>query len=93
MMHVLSQWSRTVVAAAVLLALPTYAVCSLLGGAPASAGEVVLADGDDTVHFGLGVVTPPVGSEANATKTTTDSDIVLLTDWTFTSKGSPSPYR
>jgi hypothetical protein len=91
-----SSWhiARTLLAAAVVLAVPAYAVCSLMPGAAPRTGQVALADSDDPIRNGLRIITQ---SSARAEQSVPQIDrgpqVELLTQWTFTDKGKPSPYH
>jgi hypothetical protein len=95
MMTALFRPLRATLATAVLLAVPAFAVYSLIGGG-FGAPTVELARGDDPIRNGLRIVDEPVVSRRAGT-VRTDADDVLVTDWMFTGggsgKGKPSPYQ
>jgi hypothetical protein len=95
MLVTLLKHARTLFAAAMVLAIPAYAIFSMTPGVGARSANVALADEDDPIRNGLNIIArPPAGHpQLDAGKTGGDSDVILLTDWVFTAKGKPSPYN
>ena len=85
---------QTLLASAVVLSVPAFAVCTLLPGA-ARPGYVELADGDDPIHHGLRIVNQasPSRPEPSLSRAGQGTDEILLSEWSFTAKGKPSPYN
>jgi anti-sigma-K factor RskA len=87
------KWGRTLLAAVTVLAIPVYAICALTTRAAPSA-NVALADSDDPIASGLRVMQR---SDRTQFRVPAANDaapqVVELTDWVFTSKGNPSPYK
>jgi hypothetical protein len=84
------KWLRTSFAAAVVLAVPAYAVSTMLPGS----ATATLAESDDPLRNGLRIVDPPVGARSKGTGVTANGDAeVELSDWTFTGKSQSSPYQ
>ena len=78
---------------AVLLALPTYAVCALVTGRAADA-DVQLSQADDPIRNGLRIVDSPVIAASPAASHPASSvEEVNVDTWKFTKKGKPSPYN
>jgi hypothetical protein len=83
-------------ATAVLLSVPAFAVCSLVHGGASRTPDVELARGDDPIRNGLRIVDAPEAALAAPATRRNDADAVLVTDWMFTDgghKGKPSPYQ
>jgi hypothetical protein len=84
--------ARTLFVAAIVLAIPAYAVFSVVSGTLFA--TVALADEDDPISNGLNIVHRRANRPlVNASKAGDESDVVLLEDWVFTDKGSQSPYN
>ena len=83
---------RPVLATSVVLAVPAFAVCSLLSAGTRAAATVELG-ADDPIHAGFRVTAPrEPGALPPAVSRDADVELVPL-DWVFTSKGKPSPYN
>lgn len=95
MMRSTLRFCQTLLAAAVVLSVPAYAVCSLQHGAASRPGNVVLSDSDDPISNGLRIVDLPLPARPQeaAVKAGADKDVLLLTDWTYTDKSKPSAYN
>jgi hypothetical protein len=84
--------ARTLFVAAIVLAIPVYAVFTVASGTLFA--TVALADEDDPISNGLKIVNRRTARpQANASKAGGESDVVLLEDWVFTDKGNQSPYN
>jgi hypothetical protein len=95
MLATIVKYARGCCAAAVLFAIPAYAFYSVAPQIAARPASVALADEDDPIRNGMNIVERPTAASprAEAARSGTDSDLILLTDWVFTSKGKPSPYN
>jgi Bacterial Ig-like domain (group 3) len=85
---------RPVLATAVVLAVPAFAVCSLLLGGT-SAGATVELGADDPIRAGFRVTAPrepAVQHLAVAHQGDADEEVVPVV-WVFSSKGNPSPWQ
>jgi hypothetical protein len=91
MIAVILSRTRAALATGVLLAVPAFALWSLVGSGTAS--EIELARGDDPIRNGLRIVELPLAAHPAAAVPTDDTDEILLTNWNFTSKGKPSPFQ
>jgi hypothetical protein len=84
---------RNLLAVAILLTIPAFAICAMTTRGTPNSANVTLADNDDPIRNGLAVVHRSVPIQA---KIESAFDIipeaVLLIDWVFTGKGQPSPY-
>jgi hypothetical protein len=95
MLRVPWQTLRTALAAAIVLSIPAYAVCSLLPRAASRPGSVALAEKDDPIWNGLRIVhqVPASHDERHTPVVSRAETAEVLTEWTFTTKGKPSPYH
>jgi hypothetical protein len=82
---------RRLLAAAVLLAVPAFAVGSLvLGGVRAA---TVALDADDPIAAGCRVLAPQEPAAAPVVALADAEEEVVATAWVFASKGNPSPWQ
>src|SRR5579864_4972828 len=85
--------TRCVLASATVLAVPAFAVLSLIAG---SAGPTVeLPREDDPIRNGFRVMSPGVPAAVASSFASRDNDQaeVIPLAWVFTSKGSVSPWQ
>jgi hypothetical protein len=84
--------TRAVVATLVILAVPAFALWSLVNGSATYGTE--LARADDPIRNGLRIVEPPVAAVVTARTSREDAaEEIVLNNWNFTGKGKPSPYK
>ena len=82
------QHARTALATAVVLAVPVFAAWSLL----AASSDAAPARGETTGNASRwDSVEPPIA--AVAPLPSRDSETEVVNNWTFVSKGKPSPYQ
>ena len=91
MISTLLQSARALLASVILLSIPAFALASLLPGATPGEPGAELARGDDPIRNGLRIVEPPV--QARIQSRQADAAEEVVTDWSFTDKGKPSPYN
>jgi hypothetical protein len=85
---------QNALAAVVLLAIPAYAIGSLLPMGPTAPQEHLAdVDAEASGWHGWNVVEPPLSPPRAASADRHPADVVLLTDWIFTGKTKPSPYQ
>jgi hypothetical protein len=94
MMNSLLNRLRSILAAAIMLTIPSYAIYSLATTAAPRIGNVSLMASDDPIGNGLRIVHRSVRTQTPDAATNGDgAQSVELIDWVFTGKGNPSQYQ
>src|SRR5437667_11929054 len=85
---------RPVLAGAVILAVPAFALCSLMLGGTRGAAAVALG-ADDPIHAGLRVLAPrePAGQPLAVARSGDTEEEVIPSIWVFTDRGNASPWQ